>query len=334
MEHYNIYLGTDRVHIEIERECIDFENWNGELAFDSSEMEVASLLSESYRCSVRRCEDVAEIIKSVLPFLGIQKEAFLFCGMYRNTYYTVNGQYGLFARTDLHEKTIRIDVKAGLISNQSMYFIRSIIREHALRLLFAAKKIPVHAAAVLDHAGRCLLIAGDSGTGKSSATWHFLQQGYRLMSDDISVCLPSIGKIAGYGCALYVRPDFVERYPISQYSEVSKKRKCRIPVLDGVMALSEPSGMVLMQPYTGGEAAFWELTPSKAKAQFLDIHKNWCKTQAEKDQLTEQSECLTGSLPYIGALRLGAHMEAAVANVTEQIRRAAAAQSCISAGME
>lgn len=320
MEYYNIFIGTDHVRIEIEQDCIDFENWTGELAFDSIEMDVAPLLSASFVCSVRRCANVAETVKESLPFFRTQNTAFLFCGMYRNVYYTVNEQYGLFARTDLDKNTILIDVKARLISNQSMYFIRSIIREHALRLLFAMGRIPIHAAAVLDDAGQCILIAGESGTGKSSATWHFMQQGYRLMSDDVSIYLPSSGQIAGCGGALYVRPDFVERYSVSEYSEVSKGRKYRIPIERGVMALSKPSGIVLMQPHLGGEAASRELKQREALEQFLLIHKNWCKMPVEKHQLIQYSEMLIASVPYVGALTLGTHMETAVANIAKRIR--------------
>lgn len=321
MEYYNIFLGTDCVRIEIEQECIDFVNWTGNVAFDSIGMDVSPLLSASWVCSVRQCTNVAETVKKSLPFFGTQNSASLFCGMYRDVYYTVNEQYGLFARTDLSENTILIDVKTCLISNQSMYFIRSIIREHALRLLFAAGRIPIHAAAVLDDTGRCILIAGESGTGKSSATWHFIQQGYRLMSDDLSVCLPSCEQIAGCGGALYVRPDFVKRYSVSEYAEVSKGRKYRIPVENGVMALSKPSGIVLMQPHTGEKAASGQLTQREALEQLLLIHKNWCKTPAEKHLLAQYLETLMASVPYAGSLMLGAHMDTAVADIAKRIRR-------------
>lgn len=324
MESYNIYLGNTRVRIETDPACIDFENWHGETAFDSIEKDVSSLLAGSYICSVSRCSDVEALVRETLPFLGGRDASALFCGMYRDVYYTANSSYGLFARTDLHDKAIWVDVKEHLISDKSMYLIRSIIREHAIRLLFAAGQVPVHAAAVLDDKGRCVLISGDGGTGKSSATWHFLQQGYRLMSDDVSVWLPSGGRIAGCGGALYVRPDFVDRYPVSEYTEVSRGRKYRIPVADGMMALSAPVGLVLMQPYTEGMASFWELARDDASAQLLQIHKNWCRTPAERLMLAQAAKALTERIPYVGALGLGARFETAVADMAERIQKNAA----------
>ncbi|MCX7842832.1 MAG: hypothetical protein N2489_07145 [Clostridia bacterium] len=53
-------------------------------------------------------------------------------------------------------------------------------------IFFQRMMLPIHGSAVVKN-DKCIVIAGDSGAGKSTLTTEFLNNGYKLLTDDIAV---------------------------------------------------------------------------------------------------------------------------------------------------
>lgn len=88
-------------------------------------------------------------------------------------------------------KSIKIQQVTGSTMQEVRLFLVGIVFAALLqqRSVFA-----LHASA-LQKGGGCFLIAGNSGAGKSTLTHEFLNAGYRLLSDDISVLEQTKDKI-------------------------------------------------------------------------------------------------------------------------------------------
>jgi hypothetical protein len=61
-------------------------------------------------------------------------------------------------------------------------------------LLYIRNTVSLHASVIKNHNG-CFLICGNSGAGKSTLTREFIQQGYQILSDDISVMIEDNEKL-------------------------------------------------------------------------------------------------------------------------------------------
>lgn len=104
---------------------------------------------------------------------------------------------------------------------------------------------PLHGA-VVDIGGRAVVLAGNSGNGKSTTTWAMLQRGHRLMSDDLAVIDPD---------TMMVRPAFssVKLWTAAapglsfdpRLQSLSHKDKFFVPVPDRFQAAPLPLGLVI-----------------------------------------------------------------------------------------
>jgi hypothetical protein len=90
----------------------------------------------------------------------------------------------------------RIDVEVDeAIDKADLQQMRS-VRLYLLATVFAAillqrKLLPLHASAVIKD-GKLILIAGDSGAGKSTVLAEFMKQGHTIFSDDVVVLSRSL----------------------------------------------------------------------------------------------------------------------------------------------
>ena len=120
-----------------------------------------------------------ETTYSVSP---ITKSHILFCN-----------QVGIFQITD--GTTITICPKKGISMDQLTPFVFG----YCIAMLFWQRnQLAIHCSAV-ECDGKALIIAGDSGSGKSTFTTKLLENGFRLMTDDVAIVdISSEGDIMVY----------------------------------------------------------------------------------------------------------------------------------------
>ena len=112
----------------------------------------------------------------------ITKSHILFCN-----------QVGIFQITD--GTTITICPKKGISMDQLTPFVFG----YCIAMLFWQRnQLAIHCSAV-ECDGKALIIAGDSGSGKSTFTTKLLENGFRLMTDDVAIVdISSEGDIMVY----------------------------------------------------------------------------------------------------------------------------------------
>lgn len=112
----------------------------------------------------------------------ITKSHILFCN-----------QVGIFQITD--GTTITICPKEGISMDQLTPFVFG----YSIAMLFWQRnQLAIHCSAV-ECDGKALIIAGDSGSGKSTLTTKLLENGFRLMTDDVAIVdISSEGDIIVY----------------------------------------------------------------------------------------------------------------------------------------
>ena len=114
---------------------------------------------------------------------GLQIEGNLFTYTISNTelllkvkdiasYYASNG----------HSITVEMNEAVSEMRSVRLYLLATVMAA----VLLQRKLLPLHAAAILQPEGLCL-IAGDSGAGKSTAIAGLLKKGYAVFSDDVVV---------------------------------------------------------------------------------------------------------------------------------------------------
>jgi len=93
----------------------------------------------------------------------------------------------------LCNKTMRMIVENGssitysLKENGNISYLKTYILGYGIAMLCLQQgRLAVHCSAVADNNG-AILIAGESGAGKSTLTGEFLENGFRLMADDMAV---------------------------------------------------------------------------------------------------------------------------------------------------
>lgn len=69
-------------------------------------------------------------------------------------------------------------------------------------------------SAVLERAGRGYLLAGDSGSGKSTTTWGLLHHGFSYLSDELAPIDPATMQVHAYPHALCMKREPPPAYPL------------------------------------------------------------------------------------------------------------------------
>ena len=78
----------------------------------------------------------------------------------------------------------------------------------------------VHAA-VLDFAGRAVMLVGESGSGKSTVTWALLHHGFRYLSDELGPVDPESLQVYPYAHALGLKNAPPDPYPLPEKTLVT-----------------------------------------------------------------------------------------------------------------
>ena len=302
-------IGKSKIRIYTDPFCV------GEPAALIGEEETA--LSEDFDCFIR---PIGEYTDSLPAFMRLSNGR-QYEGIYKNTFYTLMPGYGLMAETDLAGRTVQLYLKQGLLCQKSYYLIRSVIRQHILRLIFQMKDAPIHAASVylpLTQSG--MIITGASGSGKSSMLWHILQATKAvLVSDDISVVSHLDGQVSGDGGPLHVCPDFAVRYSLSPsaYRTVSPGRKLEVAISSRQQMQIIPRHLCIMRKSEAPDLQ--RLTREEAKEQLLQLHQQWYFSQTEHDIGMENLEKLFAHIECAFFCSLNANFMKTVQSVVNML---------------
>ncbi|MDO5291866.1 MAG: hypothetical protein Q4F05_03855 [bacterium] len=91
------------------------------------------------------------------------------------------------------------EIHYQLKENANLQYARTYILGYAISMLLLQRNIlTIHCSAIANNEG-AVLIAGESGAGKSTITTSFLNKGYKLLADDIAaVTVDEEGKVLAY----------------------------------------------------------------------------------------------------------------------------------------
>ncbi|MFC1773204.1 hypothetical protein ACFL3A_07610 [Pseudomonadota bacterium] len=128
----------------------------------------------------------------------------------------------------------------------------------------------VHSSA-LEHHGRAIMIAADSGTGKSTTTWALLQHGFNYLSDELAPIDPGNLDIHPYPHALCLKSTPPGPYPLPE-DTVKTERTMHIPVnalLNSPIKDPKPLGAILFLRRDSERSAptYAEVSPAEAGAR-------------------------------------------------------------------
>ncbi|NQD35745.1 HprK-related kinase A [Permianibacter sp. IMCC34836] len=127
-------------------------------------------------------------------------------------------------------------------------------------------------AAVLERAGRALILPGEPGAGKSTLTAALCQQGFRLLSDELCLIDPATLAITPVPRPVSLKnasiPLIQVRYPNAQFSQAARD------TLKGTVAHMQPPsdavlrgeqaalpGFIVFPRYVAGSATDWQTVP-------------------------------------------------------------------------
>lgn len=128
----------------------------------------------------------------------------------------------------------------------------------------------VHAA-VLERDGRSIMIAAESGTGKSTTSWALLQHGFDYLSDELAPVDPDSLKVHPYPHALCLKATPPGPYALPA-GIATTERTLHVPTaLLPAQVVQQPSGLqaliFLQRDATASVPTFSEVTPAEASAR-------------------------------------------------------------------
>jgi hypothetical protein len=120
----------------------------------------------------------------------------------------------------------------------------------------------VHAS-VLEHQGHVIMIAAESGTGKSTTAWALLQHGFRYLSDELAPIDPTTLAVHAYPHALCLKAVPPGPYPLPQ-NVIQTERTIHIPA-------GEISNPVIRHPAPLKALFFLQREPNASRPTFSKL---------------------------------------------------------------
>lgn len=120
----------------------------------------------------------------------------------------------------------------------------------------------VHAS-VLERQGHAILIAAESGTGKSTTAWALLQHGFRYLSDELAPIDPTTLAVHAYPHALCLKAVPPGPYPLPR-NIVRTEKTLHVPA-------GEAGACVIQHPVPLQALFFLQREPHASRASFSEI---------------------------------------------------------------
>ena len=158
-------------------------------------------------------------------------------------------QYWKFGETFswIYNSTCWLTVENGRVITYELredgeeMLLRSYLLGHGLAMLHLQRgEMPIHCSALVKD-GKAILVAGDSGSGKSTTTAVLLERGFSLMADDVAVVKVEDGKAICYPAFPYQKlcRDVVEKgnYDMNKLIYINEQKDKFLVPYDGEFCL-------------------------------------------------------------------------------------------------
>ena len=155
----------------------------------------------------------------------------------------------------------------------------------------------VHSAA-LERAGGAIMIAAESGTGKSTTAWALLQHGFRYLSDELAPVDPVTFDVHPYPHALCLKAVPPGRYTLPE-AVTQTERTIHIPTATlPSSVIKDPTPLraliFLRRDTHTAEPAFAEASPAEAAAR---LYANTLNALAHPDSGLDAAVRIAGAVP-------------------------------------
>jgi hypothetical protein len=182
---------------------------------------------ESFRIALRLDSRSTAALSDEPPAMRLHGHHGLLCGM-------INASN--FAVLAPEERKALVVFSPELL--RRAYHARYELLEFAVYTLLARGQelVPLHAACIASRGGKCVLLIGESGAGKSTIALHCLMRGLQFVAEDSTFVLPRTMKVTGLPTYLHLQENSL-RFLASEEERKSVLRFPKIRRRSGVEKL-------------------------------------------------------------------------------------------------
>jgi hypothetical protein len=190
----------------------------------------------------------------------------------RRTIYVSTGSDGLFTLNTEDEPLLE-----GLARGELLIHLQDAV-VHAL-IVDAAHAVALHTGAV-SHGDRAILIAGPTGSGKTTLTGWLVGKGFGYLTDEVVVLIDHASKVVGFPRAMVVKggnddsPSPVPQFKAAASVEAGERLMLR-PVEQVDAAAARECGLTVFPVYSAGAALrIAPLTAAQAGMRLMECNLN------------------------------------------------------------
>ncbi len=273
--------------------------------------------SGDYVCSIQSLEDHKNE-KPLSFFLKPKSRKLDIKGFYQDKYISVLTNRNIFIITDIERRHIQVYCNKDSINEKSIYMFFCTLKKHIIRLLFADRVIPLHAACVYNkNINKAILIVGESNSGKSSICWQLQNLGFQCIADDL--VLYSNDFIHTAIEYLYITKDFVDRFQLNDAKSVCAGRKYRITVTPQLNSFPINNCAIILTHGINEQKRLDVLTNKESIAKKIGVvHRQWSQNYTEYQTFSKGIESIISKIDNVFQLYLNNSL---VANLSEIIEK-------------